>query len=234
MVLIEQDYKEDDDRNLNLLNELSRGNLLIDDVLKVTSGPSGQIHPDFTNGLLLMIFRSGKTILLENSPYSFYEANVQYALARQEFRNMPLRKACQLLAENLAKRATNYKKRDEVLAQQLADIVSQNPSSNILVIRGHGHRPSLEHALGALNVSFTSVTPHEQISILFIDELIQKIMAGGRPTRRELVRSLVEQVWTRTTPFRANHVGIRSLRESMDSMSELQCEKYLKKQVNLT
>ena len=48
MALLEQDYMEDDDRNLNLLNELSLGNLLIDDVLRATSGPGGQLHQDFT------------------------------------------------------------------------------------------------------------------------------------------------------------------------------------------
>jgi hypothetical protein len=147
---------------------------------------------------------------------------------------MPLKKACQLLAENLTKRATNFKKRDEELAQQLADIVHQNPPSNILVIRGHGHRPSLEQALTAQHVSFTSVTPHEEMSTFFIDELIQKIMAGERPTRRELVRSLVERVMTKTPSFRPTNAGICSLRDSVDSMSELQCEKYLKKRLNLT
>ena len=90
MALLEQDYMEDDDRNLNLLNELSLGNLLIDDVLRATSVPGGQLHPDFNSGLLSMIFRSGKQILLEHSPYNFYEVSVLYIRGRQEFRNMPL------------------------------------------------------------------------------------------------------------------------------------------------
>lgn len=163
IVLLEQDYQEEDDLNLNLLNELSRGNVLIDDVLKITSGPHGQMYPGFTNGILAMVYRSGKRILLERSPYSVYDAAEQYALARKEFRNMPLAKACRLLAENLAKRAENQKKRDEALTVQLAEVVAQEPSSNILVLRGFGHKPSLEKALTSQSVAFTSVTSHKAL-----------------------------------------------------------------------
>ena len=234
VVVLEQDYAEDDDLNLNLVNELSRGNILIDDVLKVTSGRTGQLFPDFTSGLLSMIYRSGKPILLERSPFNVFEAAGYYALLRQEFRDMPLGKACRLLAENLAKQAAILKKRDEALSQQLADVVAQNPSSNIFVIRGYGHRQSLENALAARNVAVTSVTSHKLMLVLFTQELIQKIMAGGRPTRRELLRSLVEQVETRTTLYRPTQVNFGIIRDSVGAMSELQCEKFLKKKLNLT
>jgi hypothetical protein len=233
MVLLEQDFREEDDRNLNLLNELSRGNLLVEDVLRVT-GPKGQFHPGFTEGILPIVYRSGKTIILERSPYSLYDVSSQfYPLYLQKFQRMPLAKACRLLAENLVKRATFNKTRDEALAQQLTQVTSQNPSSKILVIRGYGHRPSLEETLIAHGIPFTSVNSDEKISTFFIDEVVQKIIAGGRPTRIELLRSLVEQVKTRATAFLPTLANISAVRNSVAVMSEMQCEKFLKSHANL-
>ena len=68
MIVVEQGFTEDDDLSLNLLSELSQGNLLIEDVLKV-SGIERQLYVDFTRGLLSLIFRSGKSILLERPPF---------------------------------------------------------------------------------------------------------------------------------------------------------------------
>lgn len=66
-----------------------------------------------------MIFRSGKPVVLECPPLDVNDAVAYDALTRQEFRNIPVAKACRLLAENLRKRAAYEKKRDETLAGQL-------------------------------------------------------------------------------------------------------------------
>lgn len=165
---------------------------------------------------------------------SVYEAQEQYALARQEYRDMPLAKSCRLLAENLAKRAENQRIRDESLATQLAEVVADHPSSNILVLRGFGHKSSLEKALASRNIIFTSVTSHEGLRGFLSDEVIQKIIERGRPTRRELLKALVEQAEIRTRSFQPTQASIRIVRDSIGAMSELQCEKYLRKELNLT
>lgn len=233
MIVVEQGFTEDDDLSLNLLSELSQGNLLIEDVLKV-SGIERQLYVDFTRGLLSLIFRSGKSILLERPPFHAGDIAAVYALERQVYLDMPVGKACRLVAENLAKRADFQRKRDESFVQQLVDIQAKNASSNILVIRGLGHQPSLENALAASSLVVTSVTSHKAMLVLFTDELIRKIIAGGRPTRRELLRSLVEQVETRTSAFRPTQAMIRAVRDRVGAMSELQCEKYLRKKLKLT
>ena len=181
-----------------------------------------------------MIFRSRKPIELERPTVDVNDAVAYDALTRQEFRNMSVAKACRLLADNLAKRAAYEKKRDEALAEQLKALDSANPSASILVIRGRGHQRSLENAITARNVSARSLTSHEMVLSLFTDELMRKLIAGGRPTRRELVRSLVEQAETRTTAFQPTQARIREVRDSVGGLSELQCEKYLRKRLNLT
>jgi len=233
-VLIEQSFSEDDDLNLNLLNELSRGNLLPDDIHKISSGIGNQPNPDFARELHSMIFRSRKPVVLERPPLDVTDAVAYDALTRQEFQNMPVGKACRLLAENLAKRAAYEKKRDEALAEQLSALARTNPDASILVIRGHGHQRSLENALAASGTSARSLTSHEPMLSLFTDELMQKLIAGGRPGRRELLRSLVEQAETRTASFRPTQANIRAVRDRVGGMSELQCEKYLRKRLNLT
>jgi len=233
IIVTEQGFTEDDDLSQNLLGELSRGNLTIDDVLKITHIERQQ-YPDFTRGLFSLIFRSGKTILPERPPFHAGDIAAQTALERQVFRDIPLGKACRLYAENLAKRAAFQKKRDEALVQQLVDVVAKNPSSNVLVVRGVGHQPSVESALAARRVAVTVVTSHIGMVVLFSDELLRKVITGGRPTKRELLRSLVEQVETRTSSFRPNQIMIRIVRARVGTKSELQCEKYLRKKLNLT
>lgn len=69
VVLIEQAFQDDADVTLNMLNELSRGNLLIEDVQNVMSGIGGPPHhPEFDHEIKSLIFRSGKRILVEKPP----------------------------------------------------------------------------------------------------------------------------------------------------------------------
>jgi len=46
-----------------------------------------------------MIYKKGRSVLVECSPYSAYDAANQYALFRLEFRDLPLAKACKLFAK---------------------------------------------------------------------------------------------------------------------------------------
>lgn len=227
VIVVELGFTEEDDLTLNLFTELSKGNLLPDDVLKITN-IEHQAYPQFTRELVSMIFKSGKTILVERSPFNTGDRPYLDILAGQEFRNMPLGKACRLYAENLLQQAEFQKKRDEAFAQQLINIIAENPSSNILTLRGHGHQPSIENALAAHNVVFTSVTSHKSLLVYFTDELTRKIIAGRRPTRRELLRSLVEQVEIGRPPSRPTQANILALRERVAAMTELKWEKYLK------
>jgi len=233
-VLIEQSFSEEDDLNLNLLNELSRGNLLPEDIDKISSDIGNQPHPDFARELHSMIFRSRKSVELERPPVNVNDAIAYNALTRQEFQNTSIGKACRLLADTLAKRAAYEKRRDDALAEQLTALARTNPDANILVIRGHGHQRSLENALTARGTPFRGLTSHEPMLILFTDELMQKLIAGERPSRRELLRSLVEQAETRTVSFQHTQANIRVVRDRVGAMSELQCEKYLRKRLNLT
>jgi hypothetical protein len=57
LVLIEQAFSDEDGLTLNLVNELSRGNLLPEDVSKIGSGVGVQPFVDFDRGLASMIFR---------------------------------------------------------------------------------------------------------------------------------------------------------------------------------
>jgi hypothetical protein len=232
-VLIEQSFSEEDNLNLNLLNELSQGNLLPEDLRKISSGIGVQPHPEFNRELNSMIFQSRKPIELERPPVDVNDAVAYDKLTRQEFQNMPVGKACRLLADNLAKRAAYEKKRDEALAEQLKALASTNPTASILVIRGHGHQRSLENALTARGISARSVTSHETMLSLFTDELMQKLIAERRPSRRELLKSLVEQAETRTTSFQPTQANIRAVGDRVGGMSEIQCEKYLRKKLNL-
>jgi hypothetical protein len=233
VIVVELGLTEEDDLTYNLFTDLSKGNLMPDDVLTITH-IEHQPYPEFTKELVSMIYRSGKTILVERSPFDTGDKLYLGTLAGQEFRNMPLGKACRLYAENLQKQAEFQKKRDEAFAQQLANITTENPSSNILALRGDGHQPSIENALSARNVAFTSVTSHKSLLVYFTDELTRKIIAGGRPTRRELLRSLVEQAEIGRPPSRPTQANIMAIRGRVAAMTELKLEKYLKARSKLT
>ena len=233
MVLIEQAFSDEDGLTLNLFNELSRGSLLPEDVSKIGSGVGVQFV-DFHRGLSLLIFRSGKQIVLENSPFGVTDAAAYDRLVRQEFRNVPIGGACAQLAENLRKRAEYDKKRDEALAEQLNALASLNPNAQILVIRGRGHRNYLEKILAALGIHATSLTAQETTVSTLTDQAMQKIIDGERPTRMELLRSLTELSEIETVSVHPTQANIRVLRARISGMNERQCEKYLRKKLNIT
>jgi hypothetical protein len=233
IVLIEQAFRDEDGLTLNLVNELSRGNLLPEDVSKIGSGVGVQFV-DFSRGLGSMIFRSGKQIMLENSPFDVTDAVAYDGLVRQEFRNVPVRIACTQLTENLRKRAGYDKKRDEALVEQLRDLTNLNPNAHILIIRGRGHRNYLEKTLAVNRIHATSLTAQETMVSTLTDEVMQKIIADERPTRMELLRSLVELSEIETIFTHPTQANIRVLRARISGMNERQCEKFLRKKLNLT
>lgn len=233
-ILLEAAFRDEDDLGSNLYNALSRGDLLPEDIRRIHEGiGGGQPDAAFTRELVSMISHSGKTVVVENPPTSVYDAAVYDALTSQEFQNMPLGKACHLLDENLAKRAEYQKKRDEALAEQIRAMAGSNPGSKILVLRGIGHKQSLEEALTHQGVSAESVTQYEDAALQFTDELMQKLIAGGRPSRIELLRALVDQAETRTGALHPTQEAVREVRERVGGMSELQCEQYLRKKLNM-
>jgi len=230
IVLVEQAFS-DEGLTLNLFNELSRGNLLPEDVGTIGAGVQ---FVDFHRALSSIIFRSGKQIMLENSPFGAADAEVYNSLVLQEFRNAPVGRACMQLAENLRKRAEYDKKRDEALAEQLSALVSLNPDAHILVIRGRGHRNYLEKTLGVHGIHATSLTAQQTTVSTLTDEVMQKIIDGERPTRMELLRSLVELSEIETISVRPTQANIRVLRARVSGMNERRCEKFLRKKLNLT
>jgi len=234
IVLVENSFTDGaDDLNENLLNELSQGRLLPDDLREISSGIGNPPFPAFDHELNSMIHRSGKTIVLEHPPVGVCDGVKQNALMHQRFGNIPFDEACRQLTENLAKRADYEKKRDDALAIQLTDLNHRHPDSNILVIRGDGHRRHLENALAALGTPARSLTSHKPMLTMFETELLQNLIAGAKPSRRELLTTLVEQVET-IQFFKPTQANIRALREQIDRMSDRQCEEYLKKKLNLT
>jgi hypothetical protein len=235
IVVIEHSFTEGaDDLTENLLNELSQGKLLPDDLREISSGVGPQPFPAFDRELNSMIHRSGKTIVLEHPPVGVDDALDYTVLQCQQFGNTPVDETCRQLTENLAKRADYEKKRDDALARQLTSLNRRHPNSNILVIRGEAHQRSLGNALAALGTPARSLTSHKPMLTLFETEPMQKLIAGEKPSRRELLATLVEQVETRTQIFRPTQANIRALRNLIDGMSDRQCEEYLKKRLNLT
>ena len=233
IVLIEQAFRDEDGSTLNLFNELSRGNLLPEDLSKIGSGVGVQFV-DFHRGLSSMIFRSGKQIMLENSPFGVTDAVAYDGLVRQEFRNVPVGRACIQLAENLRKRAEYDKKRDEALVEQLSALTNLNANAHILIIRGRGHRNYVEKTLAVRGIHATSVTAQETMVSTLTDEVMQKIIAGERPIRMELLRSLVELSKIETISVHPTQANIRALRAQISGMNERQCEKFLRKKLKLT
>ena len=234
IVVIEHSFTDGADLDEDFLNELSQGTLLPDDLIEISSRIGYQPYPAFDHELKSMIHRSGKTIVLEHPPVGMVDAIKYERLQCQQFGNTPVNEACRQLTENLAKRADYEKKRDDALARQLTSLNRQHPDSNILVIRGEAHQRSLGNALAALGTPARSLTSHKPMLTMFETEPMQKLIAGEKPTRRELLATLVEQVETRTPIFRPTQANIRALRNRIDGMSDRQCEEYLKKKLNLT
>jgi hypothetical protein len=172
--------------------------------------------------------------MLENSPFDVTDAVAYDGLVRQEFRNVRVRRACTQLAENLRKRAEYDKKRDEALAEQLSALTNLNPNAHILIIRGRGHRNYLEKTLAVHGIHATSLTAQETMVSTLTDEVMQKIIADERPTRMELLRSLVELSEIETIFTHPTQANIRVLRARISGMNERQCEKFLRKKLNLT
>jgi hypothetical protein len=234
VVLIEQAYQDEGDFILNMLNELSRGNLLLEDVQNVMSGIGDQAHTEFDRELKSLIFRSGKRILVEKSPHSAHAYTVLMALDDREFRNMRLVKACHKLKEDLVKYADYQKRRDEALADHLTTLIGSQATSNILVIRGLEHKVPLERALAERGTLARSLLSQEWIPLTFTDDVVQKLLIGERPRRRDLLLTLAEGTETRTGTFQVTKANVRAVREHFGGMSEKQLEKLLRKRLNLT
>jgi hypothetical protein len=233
VVLIEQAFQDEGDLILNMFNELSRGNLLIEDVQNVMLGIGGQDHPEFDREIKSLIFRSGKLILVEKSPHSAYDYNVLMNRLDREFRNMRVVKACHKLTEDLVEYANYQKKRDEALADQLTTFARSEATSNILVIRGLEHKANLERALVEPSTSARSFLSQEWIPLTFTDEVVKKLLAEERPVRRDRLLTFAERTETRTENFQITKANVQAVRERFGGMSEKQLEKLLKKKLNL-
>jgi hypothetical protein len=208
VVLIEQAFQDEGDFILNMLNELSRGNLL-EDVQNVMSGIGDQAHPEFDRELKSLIFRGGKRILVEKSPHSAHTYTVLMALDDREFRNMRLVKACHKLTEDLVKYVDYQKRRDEALADHLTTLISQ-ATSNMLVIRGLEHKVPLERALAERGTPARSFLSGEWIPLTFTDDVVQKLLTGERPRRSTLVTYRV--VNTQNRKIKIVKKGLRNVR----------------------
>ena len=234
VVLIEQAFQDEADLILNMLNELSKGNLLVEDERNVMSGIGYQAHPDFNRELKSLIFRSGKRILIEKSPHSAHDFNVIMALFGREFRDMRVVKVCHKLTEDLMKYANFQKRRDEALADDLTTLVRSQGTSNILVIRGLEHKLPLERALAERGMPARSFLSEEWTPLTFTDDVVKKLLADERPRRRDLLLAIVERTETLTGTIEPTKADVQRLRERFGGMSEKQLEKLLRKRLNLT
>jgi hypothetical protein len=234
VVLVEHAFQDEGDLTLNMFNELSRGNLLIEDVQNVMSGIGGQDHPEFDREIKSLIFRSEKRILIEKPPHSAYDFRVVMDRLDREYRNMRVVKATHKLTEDLVEYANYQKKRDEALADQIITLAHSEATSNILVIRGLEHKANLERALIERNTNARSFLSHEWIPLTFTDDVVKKLLAGERPHHRDLLLVLAERTETRTNSFQITKASVQAVRDHLGEMSEKQLEKLLKKRLNLT
>jgi hypothetical protein len=182
-------HGEDDARIKKELNKLSRGIVKPRQLLKrFPTGDASSVLP-----YLRLIHRSKLQVVLESSPCTHEDIQRFEELSFVDpDETLPISAQAQQLKSIFEEQAEYNRRRDEALAHQLKGLVVQNLSARILVVRGQGHRYSLQAECSkaelTYDVAFGGLHPSAQFEVV-------ALIAGGRqPTQQQLNKALQERM----------------------------------------
>jgi len=165
MLVVEIGFDDGTTNNFErAFNKLSQGQLTPEQMQR--NAKADPQHPDygFFNGLQATVYKSEKTIILEQSPLTKNDRERWAEALRVLNTKKELKTALPEYRRYLRLMAADQGKRNGSLARQLQNLISLNPGNGILLIIGAGHERPLKKLLGELSVSFAScymVTPME-------------------------------------------------------------------------
>jgi hypothetical protein len=193
-------------------NELSNGGMSAERLLE--NIPDTRTDPLFYARLFGMISNCRKRIYLERSPLGPIEA--MQMLADIELRGTPEEKL-NMYRDSLRRRADCERRRDERFASQLAALVEENSTSQVLVLRGAMHQRALERFLKAHDVQFETYLSHNPMFMHTETEILSKLEVGQQTNSRELLMAIAER------PKLAEK-GFDPVRPKMIELAEVQRE----------
>ncbi len=219
----------------DLLNDLSHGRLLPNDMKAIASGDRASA---FFAMLYHMIYESGKLVYLERSPLTISDEK-RYFGDLNRIKIYPDETLDAFLGrwkQRATEKASLNKTRDENHARQLAELVRSNPDHEILVIRGTLHQRPLEGFLLRNGISdYSSFHPREPYFIDIANETLSKIEADEEVSRKELMMVQIENLEGARFGVRPlTQDEVSQMRQKIMSMPEPSMVAYLKKRLSLS
>jgi len=234
VIVVEQEIRMTDGGLYeSLLNELSQGKPVVEDILAIFSERYASIGRNkFDKKFLESISGTKIQICLEDSPLT---ENDHEVLIESEPLSPHVIPDPRESMRRYELQATYHRRRDMALCDQIIAIRRDHPRANILVMRGAVHQRSIEKFLKGRREQFKSFHPYEPYVLVPITaDILSKVEAGEPVTRKDFLMADVETVemvkrfddpWTATE----SEAVLRQIEESIQTMDEEQLTQYLKK-----
>lgn len=219
----------------DLLNDLSNGRLLPNDMKAIASGDRASA---FVTMLYQMIYESGKLVYLERSPLTILDEKRYFGDLNEieKYQDDTLDAFLGRFRKAVTEKASLNKTRDENHARQLAELVRSNSKHEILVIRGALHQRPLENFLLRNGIyDYSSFHPREPYFIDIANETLSRVEVGEEISRKELMMVLIESLECARFGVRPlTQDEISQMRHKIMSMPEPSMVAYLKKRLSLS
>ena len=206
------------------LNQLSRGELTPAELDAL--GDQQSMFRGFEAVLGKAVYKTGKTVVLENSPWGDEEGRKFLACLTVAPQAASVDAAVKLLRAKLDEAAVLVRRRDEAYANQLFELVRSDSASNVLAMMGSGHERTLAKYLRGKGVTFKPVTQPSSLPSTYGSIALERAENKEHLGRLDLLRCLAEFFPLRSfVPF--GERGTLFMKFWIDKRSEAELTAYL-------